>query len=1013
MPGQTQRQANYHSAQSSDQTSHQRASGTADAQPHLARTHRDAHAKENSTSRLPSVQGHQQTNASSSQQHQSSQGPNGVAYRNASPVTSDSLVQSTAGHKRKRSINDVSRPSVTPHRGCVLPPPPGGPSQDGDETSQSPRIDPRLHEAAFVNISDANAADQPPALAANDAGRSGTPAVKGGPQPPSRQSTGGTSSNARAAWSQGPEYGRQRLNGKWLPRSIEPPSQLAGSSQPASSTPTGNSLLTTQQVEALQDANSTPHTVEAIQGQPGVSDETAPELNEDAPEHARGGNRDQPIPGLEGYGRQMHSLPATIGSYLHYSNKRLRYTAIPDNIDEIRDKLYVLEKAVFLTSQQIADYWPHMTNIWMRSVKHDTDDFGVTHESWECRHRRRVIGKARPSGGQGTRHRLSKRQMLENEDACSMRIRVTYYIKHADTEEDHTVGFGNCKCIPEWVYMQRTAKSRFEQHNHDIDMLDRFKRSEAMMYFVKKKAEEGYAFSVVANWLHDKYDGVTKQAQYMTKQEVANVAQAWRRANKGLVLKNSIEEPTPEEAQKLRCLDLLHTAKSEGLLRALAVVCERLPEAIAIAMPVLEALQEENTNVVEEPVTIAEGDDIVPLYLGFPKIRRAPAPPPAPAPLHVVQVPEPPAELHSQQPPHMQAGPMQSRNAPPLAPSYQHTDGMVYKEPGGPVHLHDAHGRPRNSAPIQLAPGSQPPAHSPRPPSGPFPAHPARANTPRSGQTQEVIGEAQASRTFQPPYHVPTMVTTRRHSSITATGERPYGRAVEGHGHPAPIVTVGSEKHAGEASNSNDPDAWRPSWLKPIDDAKVAKNNRDDGAAAGASDFVAKLLQEELGAYRANGRMDDHDRMVTGNAEALRTSLAKELEPVATPTHSSLGAQGRDISSDADLRERTVRFSGHATHLGAKDAKTCDEDRSVRGRGTVSPTRVTNFGGRGDNDDDAARPGASPAAHSEHDARAAAAQKSPREVGRSSLDSESASSSSSDGEATRPSDGLRAHGERA
>jgi len=349
------------------------------------------------------------------------------------------------------------------------------------------------------------------------------------------------------------------------------------------------------------------------------------------PQDSHSGNRSQrsrwKIPtgaNLEEYRQKMNILPSVVGNFLHYSNRRLKYNPIPDDVDEVREKLFVVEKPLLLTSQQIADHWPHMTNVWMRSVRHKTAENGVVEEVWECRQRRRVTPRPPAKESMRKKNRMSKRQMLENSEPCHMRLRLTYYTNRADTENDHQVGFGACKCIPEWLYMQRTYKTGHEQHNHEIDLLDTFKRSDAILYFVKEKAEEGNSFAAVANWLHDRYDDVTKQAHFMTKQEVSNVAQAWRRANKDLELKTVVEDPTPEEGRKTTCLDFVNTAKPEGLIRALAAVCERLPEAIDIAMPVLKALQERGADAVTEK--IVEGADIMPPSPGFPKKGRAPLP---------------------------------------------------------------------------------------------------------------------------------------------------------------------------------------------------------------------------------------------------------------------------------------------------------------------------------------------------------------------------------------------------
>jgi len=190
---------------------------------------------------------------------------------------------------------------------------------------------------------------------------------------------------------------------------------------------------------------------------------------------------------------------------------------IPDNIDDIRQKLFDVKLPILLNSQQIADYWPHTTNVWMRHTKIFPANDGTRVEEWECRHKNRVTKKFETRETSGAWQ--SKRALLRESDSksCPIRLRMSYFIRHADNDENHKGGIFRCNCLPERMYLERSAKSG-EAHNHDMEVLDTFKRSDAMMYFVKNKAEEGYSFAAVTNWLHKNFDSMTSQAQRIGKQ---------------------------------------------------------------------------------------------------------------------------------------------------------------------------------------------------------------------------------------------------------------------------------------------------------------------------------------------------------------------------------------------------------------------------------------------------------------------------------------------------------------
>ena len=209
------------------------------------------------------------------------------------------------------------------------------------------------------------------------------------------------------------------------------------------------------------------------------------------------------------------------------------------------------------------------------------------------------------------RKREDKRNLLEGEDQCKVRFRVTVYTKHADTEEEHRAGLGNCRCVPEWFYVARNQSSLKFEHNHTLESQDKYKRSDGILHFAQVKVEEGgYLYAAVRRWMKDKYAARTKQVEFLSDGDVANASRKWRVHHRDLELIETIEESTPEEEQRKRCLDLIQNANADGLKKALLEICSRIPDAVGIALPFIEAAQE-SRNDTEQEDKIAEGDDIV------------------------------------------------------------------------------------------------------------------------------------------------------------------------------------------------------------------------------------------------------------------------------------------------------------------------------------------------------------------------------------------------------------------
>ncbi|KAK3657850.1 hypothetical protein LTR56_002232 [Elasticomyces elasticus] len=557
--------------------------------------------------------------------------------------------QIATGHKRKRTTEHDRRPAPT--------------SRESDARVDQSQPEQDGHQAPLHSISTFSSGRRTTHQTSRTSRAHGTAAETPFRAPGAADSTSVDSTDSqptnglgpRAAWALPPAYGRKRgPKGNWLPRDAVDPSQnnaSTGVNEPATENLDG--LLTSDQISALQRASGTEQsparartsTQSQARGEvsrqnvverPGDTENT---LNADANDEDvdepnfddRPATPPEQVTSADGFSRKNMHLPPVVGSYLHYSNMTVKYNPMFDGIDDVRLKLFELKQPVLLNSQQIASYWSHMTNVWMRSTREQAKPEGAWVEAWECRHRKRVTAKHKSKEGRGAWQ--SKRQLLKESTPCPMRIRMAYYIRHADTDENHNGGIFMCQCLPEWMYLEKSPKCKGDTvHNHDIDMLDRFKRSDAMMFFVKNKAEEGYAYSAVTHWLHDKYNSVTRQAQYVGKQEVANVSQKWRKANRHVELRMIIEEHSAEEVKKKKCLDLIHSATTEGATGALLAVCKRLPEAIAIALPLLEALQDQGLSEDASTNALLEGDKIVVPPPGLPDKIREKTPPPPPPP---------------------------------------------------------------------------------------------------------------------------------------------------------------------------------------------------------------------------------------------------------------------------------------------------------------------------------------------------------------------------------------------
>jgi hypothetical protein len=390
---------------------------------------------------------------------------NPAQYSGDNPSHRDST-----GHKRKRTADEEGQNAKSRHNGLAVPARQVQ-SPQSHETLTRPSTSQTSRPSSRNQSTTQNANQTPPQPSRRRNRQSSGLAAQQSASPPHEQDSRPPSSTYTPSWAQVRDNGLDRqTNGRWISRTQETATDNAGASGSAIQ-PSSEELLTAEQIAALQNANGGPTQPPAPETAANAATQDSAEADPEPPEEntqpvGRSNQRQEPAApvsrwkstgasGLEDvFARKALSLPPLIGSHLHYSNKRIKWNPIPDKIDEIRNILYEVKRPIVLNSRQIAEYWPHMTNVWQRSNKNDVGFNGVGSENWECRQRTRVTD--RPKHGIGTgqapgtaRLRVSKRQMLEGMQPCPMRIRLYYYTKHADTDENHKMGFMGCKCLPE------------------------------------------------------------------------------------------------------------------------------------------------------------------------------------------------------------------------------------------------------------------------------------------------------------------------------------------------------------------------------------------------------------------------------------------------------------------------------------------------------------------------------------------------------------------------------------
>lgn len=157
--------------------------------------------------------------------------------------------------------------------------------------------------------------------------------------------------------------------------------------------------------------------------------------DQDAPQQDFGHEEatDEAVPdGTNGKTNRLHydshrtealKMGSVTGGYQEWSNMRLKYNPFPSDLDDIRDKVFKLEKPMLFNSQQFADYWGHISNMYVRQKTPIVQANGTIVEIWVCRNTAKRLQQLEPIGA-GVRNKKNKKDVIESKERCKIRFRV-------------------------------------------------------------------------------------------------------------------------------------------------------------------------------------------------------------------------------------------------------------------------------------------------------------------------------------------------------------------------------------------------------------------------------------------------------------------------------------------------------------------------------------------------------------------------------------------------------------
>ena len=185
----------------------------------------------------------------------------------------------------------------------------------------------------------------------------------------------------------------------------------------------------------------------------------------------------------------------------------------PRDLALMRQRLFDVKDKIELQVHEFDCYWPYIDNVWVRQHKAGTDKTGryIT-DYYACRLQRPTYTPKSDSPrkeGQPTR----KKQIREG-GTCQMRLKTVRYEGGYSSYTIMRIGDDT-------------------QHTHDLDHIDKIKRTSVLMEIARSEVMKGYMPASVFTVMNEDYQKLCDAGgQYLNRNDVRNASQQWRQGHR-------------------------------------------------------------------------------------------------------------------------------------------------------------------------------------------------------------------------------------------------------------------------------------------------------------------------------------------------------------------------------------------------------------------------------------------------------------------------------------------------
>ena len=185
----------------------------------------------------------------------------------------------------------------------------------------------------------------------------------------------------------------------------------------------------------------------------------------------------------------------------------------PRDLARMRQRLFDVKDKIELQVDEFERYWPYIDNVWVRQHKAGTDKSGrVITDYYACRLQRPTY-TPKPDTPRREGQPTRKKQIREG-GTCQMRLKTIRY-------QGGYSGYTIVKVGEE------------TQHSHDLEHIDKIKRTSVLMEIARSEVMKGYMPASVFTVMNEDMEKlIAAGGRHLNRNDVRNASQHWRQMHR-------------------------------------------------------------------------------------------------------------------------------------------------------------------------------------------------------------------------------------------------------------------------------------------------------------------------------------------------------------------------------------------------------------------------------------------------------------------------------------------------